>query len=244
MRMFQKSISSLISENFVYARALDGLGIDFTIHKEDKLADLVKQMGMEQRTVVRSLYLSESRYRPTFTELEAYPLQFLVRYLRYSHTSYIKEYLPFVYRLLQKVDQANEDIGDLKAVFPLFVEDFINHIYEEEDELFHYIVLLDKVNKSGSQEDIENLIPHLGISLQEILEEHAEEDEMKNFRELIEKIIPTSLEMDVVLAEIKSFDRELHFHAEIENQILLPRAIKLESKIWNEIPLIDSRKNS
>lgn len=240
--MLQRSISSIIGENFVYARAMDSLGIDFSQHKDDKLADVVNLLGIEQRTVVRSFYLVESRYRPTFAELESYPLQYLVRYLRFSHTSYIKEYLPFIHKLLQKIDPASDGIGDLKAVFPLFVEDFINHIYEEEDELFHYIVLMDKVKRSGRKEDMEQLIPHLGISLHEILEEHEGEDEMKNLRELIETIIPTSLEVEVILAEIKSLDRELHYHAEIENHILLPKAIQLESKIWNEIPLLSSGK--
>ena len=29
--------------------------------------------------------------------------------------------------------------SDLKSIFPLFVEDFVHHIYEEEDTLFTYI---------------------------------------------------------------------------------------------------------
>ena len=35
----------------------------------------------------------------------------------------------------------------LNFVFPLFVEDFIRHIYEEEDELFQYVTLLQKAEE-------------------------------------------------------------------------------------------------
>ncbi|MFT4785767.1 MAG: regulator of cell morphogenesis and NO signaling [Cellvibrionaceae bacterium] len=64
---------------------------------------------------------------------------------------------------------------------------------------------------------------------------HEEEDEMEALRSLLMEIKVDSLHLEVIKKEIQAFDRELLYHATIENEILFPKAIELESSVKNRI---------
>ncbi len=236
MQLFQRKIDVLVTENYRYARALNSLGIDFSKFKYQKLNDVLCELGIPEFVAINRLYEVESKFRPSFTELANFPIDFLIEYLKHSHRNYIKNLLPYIQDVISKLpDHLDETILDLKVVFPLFVEDFIHHIYEEEDKLFSYILILDKLSRKSHLSSIEIPSQFIDYSLEEVFEDHVDEDEMKSLRELINQISSSSLEVNVILSEIKNFDRELAFHAEIENQLLFPKAIELEQNFWNEI---------
>lgn len=130
--------------------------------------------------------------------------------------------------------------ADLSIVFPLFVEDFIRHIYEEEDELFNYISFLLSIHNNPSGESLNNIYKYGSISLTEVRAHHVDEDEMGGLRELIEEFESKNLLTDVIKKEVMAFDREILYHAEIENEILFPQAIKLEEEIFHKIDLLQS----
>ena len=44
-----------------------------------------------------------------------------------------------------------------------------------------------------------------------------------------------NLHLKVIFQELKEFDKELEIHSNIENEILFPRALKLQDKISNEL---------
>src|SRR5687768_18443265 len=62
-----------------------------------------------------------------------------------------KHKLPYIARLVDTFKANHDDYHsverDLKMVFPLFVEDFIQHIYQEEDTLFSFIQALERASK-------------------------------------------------------------------------------------------------
>ena len=58
---------------------------------------------------------------------------------------------------------------------------------------------------------------------------------MRAIRSIIESIDPVSQTEDVLIKEVKSFDREMIYHAEIENKIFFPKAILLEKKVHSEL---------
>jgi len=129
-------------------------------------------------------------------------------------------------------------IDDLKIAFPLFAEDFIHHIFEEEDSLFDYITLLD----NAFYEKIpmtKVFYPMQEHSISRFLRQHQQDDdEMKGIRELTNNYkitTKTPLLIKVLYSELKDFEEELKIHADIENRILLPKALKLELKLKQNI---------
>lgn len=236
MSVFEKTIEEIVEENFLYGRALHHLGIDFFAMKKSTLSDICIARGLDRRSVIRNFYKFDGSARLPFRQIAEYPVPLLIRFLKHSHTTYIKEYLPYVGKLLDKLPEDDLDtVKDLKEVFPLFVEDFINHIFEEEDELFEYLSVLSKFNRSKRVPPIKDLLPYFNISLIELREHHQIDDEMSSMRELIQELPLKTLEMRIIVRELKAFDRELLYHAEIEDQILFPRAIELEQNVWEKV---------
>jgi regulator of cell morphogenesis and NO signaling len=187
--------------------------------------------------VIRELE-SQSLVKEADLPLITYPVDLIIEYLKHSHFLFIKHKLPYLARLIESFKSNHDDFHtierDLKVVFPLFVEDFIEHIYEEEDTLFDFIRTLERASKG-------NFIPtHLyqameKNSVQKFAMGHdAHDDEMEGIRKITKNYAQdskTPLHVKVLYHELIEFERSLITHARIENEILFPKAMALENKV-------------
>lgn len=234
--VFEKTIGQVVNENYVYARALHYLGIDFFEAHDRKLREICKERGLERQQVIKTFYEFDSNNRLSFQELKAYPLALLTEYLKHAHHVFIKEKLPYIVHLVKNSDRADT----LKDLLPEFVEDFIKHIYEEEDTTFKYIELLCELKKGSAKAPFKLLMDYSKYSLKQEFEEHKDEDEFGAIRSLMMSFEPQSLQDRVLIHEVQAFDREMIYHAEIENNIFFPRAIELEESVNQKIKILST----
>jgi regulator of cell morphogenesis and NO signaling len=236
MMVFDKTIEEIVDENYVYARALHYLGINFFETPQKRLVEVCRERGLDRRFVIKSFYMFDSNARLSFKELESYPIELMIEFLKHSHHIFIKEKLPFIVHLAKNW-KANRHLSGL---LPDFIEDLIKHIYEEEDSTFKYIQLLFDISKGKKNAPVSELIPFKNFSLEHEFEHHEEEDEFAVIRTLISSIKPENLHERVLISEIKAFDREMRYHAEIENKIFFPKAIELEKEVNKKIQLLST----
>lgn len=225
--VFEKTLAEIVDENYVYARALHYLGISFLNNPNKELGAVCKEMGLRREKVVKSFYEFDGCTRISFNELKKYPVDLLLEYLRHSHHLFIKDKLPFIVYLAKNCESGSA----LQKLLPEFVEDFISHIYEEEDTVFRYVKILSDSVKGNSANPISELITFKRFSLSHEFEHHQDDDEMKAIRCLVEDLQPRSLREEVLIKEVKAFDREMLYHAAIENEIFFPKAIALEADV-------------
>ena len=170
--------------------------------------------------------------------LKDLPIEVLLSYLKKTHKVFIRHQLPFISDMVQNIEpdffDEPEIARDLKFIFPIFVEDFIHHIYEEEKSHFGYIENL----KNYYEKEVS---PHAFFSelctnsIAQILEHHKEEDdEMLGIRELTHDYHlneKSGIYTKTVYLELKKFEDTLKNHAYIENEILFPKALDIEKKL-------------
>ncbi len=228
--VFQKTIEQLVDTNYVYARALYYLGIDFFKCPDKKLDVICKEQGLDRTQVIKSFYSFDSCHRFRFSELEKYPIALLIEYLKHTHHIFIKNRLTYIVYLSKNWDRVA--LGNLLVEF---VEDFIKHIYEEEDSTFKYIGLLREIDKGSTIAYFKKMNYYKGYSLRKEYEEHQKEDEFGAIRSLMSSLETENLHERVLLKEIQSFDLEMVYHSEIENTIFFPKALQLEKKVENKI---------
>lgn len=219
MWVFSRTIASLVDENYIYARALDYLGIDFYTCPDKKLDEVCKELNINKGLVLKAFDLFDRSYRFSFTELQKYPLSLVVEYLKHTHHVFVKERLPYITRLINTYESDLE----LKLIWPEFVDEFIHHIYEEEDTLFRQVASL-----------LQGCLQVGGDSLKAQYRQHKDDDELAGIRQLVDGMPCEDMHLAVVIKELKAFDREMMYHAEIENKILFPKAIALEATIINQ----------
>jgi regulator of cell morphogenesis and NO signaling len=128
-------------------------------------------------------------------------------------------------------------IEDLHLIFPYFVEDFIRHIYEEEDSLFVYLdALIKTINQDKVDEVLLKMLQNNEVS-NYFMHHSADDDMMHGVRELTNDYTSEvkSVQLNVLYKELKAFDEACALHAKIENDILFPLAVKLEQKVKDKL---------
>lgn len=232
-----RRIGELVEENYVHAYVLFYFGIKFYEFSELTLEQVCLQKGLRLEQVLKELE-TPSLLQEADLQLTSYPTDLIIEYLKHAHFIFIKHKLPYMAGLVQSFNAEHDQYvsveRDLKVVFPLFVEDFIHHIYEEEDTLFNYIRALERAVK-GNYNPTRLFYLLERNSLHKFASEHeSHDDEMVGIRRITKdyKVNQhTPLHIKVLYNELKEFEKNLIIHARIENEILFPKAMALENKV-------------
>ena len=233
-------VFDVVSNDFKYAKALNSFGIDFYKHYDLTIDQICKEKGLSSNSIHGYRVAMDETFDLDVKTLESSPLNLVIEYLKHNHSYFIKNKLPYIKSLISSLSLENKKFNffkDLKFIFPLFYEDFVDHILEEEKYIFSYIQKLYHLEDSKSHAKI--FFEMKKISLKDIAKEHLEEDsEMAGIRGLTSDYSYENIEnlhLKVIFQELQAFDKELEIHSEIENTILFPRALDLEKNIADKI---------
>jgi regulator of cell morphogenesis and NO signaling len=237
--MLSRKVADLVQENYKYASILHEFGLPFYQYTEQTLAEACKARGLNVQKVVKGLEAGfQERTVPIWQEI---PIELIIHYLRLTHKIFIQEKLPYIANLIQHLKPLPAEpkstqmlIRDLQWLFPLFQEDFIKHIQDEEDTLFRYIITLAQAQQ-GSCKLGELHYQMERYSIQYFaLDHHTHDDEMKGIRELTQNYTldnTQNLHMAVIFEELKSLEKYLIVHAKVEDEILFVKALRLEQQV-------------
>lgn len=232
-----RRIAELVDQNYVHAYVLFFFGIQFYEYSELTLDQVCKKKGLKTDHVVKELQ-SPSHLFETDLPLVTYPIDLIIEYLKHSHFIFIKHKLPYIARLVENFRANHAEYQqierDLKIVFPLFMEDFIEHIYQEEDTLFGYILALEKASKNDYSPSRLYFMMEKNSVKKFAMDHDVHDDEMEGIRKITRDYALTSntpLHVKVIYSELKAFEKSLITHARIENEILFPKAMSLENKV-------------
>ncbi|HNV27797.1 MAG TPA: iron-sulfur cluster repair di-iron protein [Cyclobacteriaceae bacterium] len=231
-------IGELVDQDKIRAHVLFYFGIKFYEYSEQTLEQVCQEKGLSVDIVVRELESPNENFQESDLPLISYPIDLIIEYLKHTHHLFIKHKLPYIGRLVEsfKANHIEYDLieKDLKALFPLFLEDFIHHIYEEEDTLFKYIRILERAGRGhfNPSELYQLMEKH---SLQRCALEHeAHDEEMRGIRKITKDYHLTQdapLHVKVIYNELIQFEKSLKLHAQVENEILFPKAMALENEV-------------
>lgn len=232
-------IHELVDQNYIHAYVLFYLGIRFYEYSELTLSQVCEKRGLKVDQIIRELE-SPTHLKEADLPLISYPIDLIIEYLKHSHFLFIKHKLPYITRLVENFKAQHDDYllveRDLKLVFPLFVAEFIEHIYEEEDTLFHYILALEKASKGKFSPGRLFYLMEKNSVQKFAMEHEAHDDEMEGIRKITKdyKLLSNApLHVKVMYNELEAFEKSLITHARIENEILFPKAMDIESKVRN-----------
>lgn len=232
------SIGALVKENAQLAEMLHQMGIRFYQEADKTLEQACREKGIDPAKVYQHFDLLRKNQDFDLTQLSSYPIEILVSLLRHSHQLFIKQKLPFLFHTIEEMDENRffkpELARDLKMVFPIFAEDFIKHIYEEEDTLFGYIqYLLECTKEIKNQGKLYFLLTTKGIRTFAMHHE-AHDNEISGIRSLTDDYsLPPDADLFtfILYRELQDFEKQLRQHALIENNLLFPKALRLENEV-------------
>jgi regulator of cell morphogenesis and NO signaling len=238
----KSSIKDLVSENYVFASVLHYFGISFFQYEQNSLLEVCKKFKINPQQLIGELESWAKRKEPTSEELYLHPIEVLVSYLKRKHYYFLRQELPFLSNMVSGIQADSPDfaniLSDLRIMFPLFVDDFIHHIHEEESKLFQRIKLLHEIEEDEYR--ILDAVQILeGSPVTMLAEAHdAHDDEMEGIRKLTnDYFLPSdaSISMKVLYHELQVFEKELIVHAQIEDRLLFPKAVELEKEVLRKV---------
>jgi len=208
---------------------------NFTSIRKKTLEQVCQERGLNQQQLISNLESVGGKTNDHKLLLTAFPVDIIIEYLEHMHFIFIKQRMPYIADLISNADHAHQNIiEDLRFVFPLFVEDYIHHIYDEEDTLFSYILLL--YNALDGHYNPSRLYDALDKhAIQDFAVAHdSHDDEMTGIRNITNNYKfknSDPLHIKVLYSELQSFERELITHARVENELLFPKALMLEKEV-------------
>jgi len=233
-----RRIGELVDQDKIRAHVLFYFGIRFYEFSEQTLEQVCKQKGLSVDVVVRELESPSENFQEADLPLINYPIDLIIEYLKHTHFLFIKHKLPYIGKLVEsfKANHTEYDLveRDLKTLFPLFLEDFIHHIYEEEDTLFKYIRILERAQRGHFNPSVLYQLMEKHSLQKCALEHEAHDEEMQGIRKITRNyyLSPDApLHVKVIYNELIQFEKSLKVHAQVENEILFPKALALESDV-------------
>ena len=232
----QKSVGSIVNDNFATARIFKSFGIDFCCGGAMPLVDACRQAGVDVEKVVEAL----DNHRSTTGDaipFDSWPTDLLIDYVLKIHHRNIRSKGPELLTLIEKVADRHSDnhpeLRDLVSIFASSLEDLENHLQKEEQVLFPYCYRLFEAAESGDHTEK----MHCGTVANPIRVMHREHyDEGTRYRFIRNLVSNFAIPEDacasyrLMLHDLEIFMDALFEHIHIENNILFPRFVELEAR--------------
>jgi len=228
------TVGEIVAKDFRTASVFSKYEIDFCCGGDKTLEEACKEQSIDRSQLQKELEEVARKEEETI-DFNSWSLKLLVDYIEETYHTYIKRQLPLLIKNLEKIkDVHGKHHPELLKIYNLFSQsamDLSMHLQKEEKILFPLIRELSEAEKSGGP--VEQ--GHCGTiqnPISVMREEHETEGE--RFKKISELSGGYEVPSDgcttyhATYEMLEEFERKLHEHIHLENNILFPKAIELE----------------
>jgi len=236
------SVAEVVTQHPQTRLLLEEMGIDYCCGGKHSLKESCNKSGLSWQDVIgklkETIEQSDSEKSPSknWTEVS---LTELVEHIITAHHKYLKENLPRLKSLSDKVHNAHKEhhgkmIQELKRALETLRIDIEMHLAKEEQILFPLIKEMEAFAKNqGPRPTV-----HCGSVENPIRQMEAEHDAAGDLLAQMRRITSEYKLPDDACESFKGLydglrelERDLHEHIHLENNILFPKSIDLEKKV-------------
>ncbi|QWV92282.1 iron-sulfur cluster repair di-iron protein [Geomonas oryzisoli] len=229
-----ETVGSVVARDFRTAEVFEKYGVDFCCGGNMPLAQACREKGIDLAVLLRDLEAVAARPLERSQNYDAWELPFLADYIVNAHHSYLKENIPTIAAYANKIVQVHgpnhPEVVQIAQIFERVAADLMQHLENEEGQLFPAIRKLTELEKEGGARNPEE-IRKLKAVLSELGHEHDEVGAaVHEIRRLSKNYaVPADAcnTFMVTYQKLKEFEDDLHKHVHLENNILFPKAGKL-----------------
>jgi regulator of cell morphogenesis and NO signaling len=237
-RMAPPTVGEIVATDFRAAAVFERFGIDFCCGGRQVLTDACTGASVNPDDVVRALEALPQVAEGATDDVNQWPLDRLIDHIISTHHAYVRSAVPTITRYLVKLaDGHGARHGTLATVatsFDALARDLGQHMMKEEQVLFPYIRELAMTAAGGRH--VRSPFGTVENPIRMMEREHRQADDTLDIiRQLTnDYVAPASscANYGVCMAELERFERDLHRHVHLENNVLFPKAIALENGYW------------
>ena len=231
------TVGEMVVADYRKAEVFRKFGIDYCCGGKKPLDEICRKKNIDPDAVRKELDALDLVPRAIDDDLENAPLDRLAAHIVDHHHRYVTESLPILYELTAKVarvhGERHPELLEIAGHFNAIAAELDLHMQKEERMLFPYISRLAVAAREGRR-----IAPAVFGSVENPVRMMESEHEsagsgMEEIRRLSADFTPPEgacTSYRVLFAKLNEFEQDLHRHVHLENNILFPRAIKMEKE--------------
>ena len=232
-------VGEIVRANYKAAQVFEENKIDFCCGGDISLAKACTQTGINVDLLIPKIASLMSNQDQDSIYIENLPLDKLCDYIVDRHHAYVNSKSPFIQQKLQRLCDVHgvnhPELFSVKSMFDEAVANLTTHMKKEELILFPYIRKL--IQSKNKQEENASEFGNIHNPISVMMEEHqAEGDRFKKISEITHGYQTPAdgcNTYEVTYRNLEEFEKDLHRHIHLENNILFPASIELEKELAN-----------
>ncbi|MBX7152005.1 iron-sulfur cluster repair di-iron protein [bacterium] len=231
------SIGEIVKNDFRTAAVFEQYGLDFCCGGKKSLGQGCAEKGIDPEKVLNDVaQLKNTAGR--VENFDAWEIDFLADYIVNRHHSFVRNQLQVLTAHLRKLIEVHgsrhPELGSIGSHFEAVKEELIRHMHNEENILFPFIKKLIDIRDGRISKEYPPFVTVENPIRVMVIEHEEAGDALKQIRRLSNNFTPPEdacTTYRVCFAELEEFERDLHQHVHLENNILFPKAIELEKQV-------------
>ena len=234
----QKTIGEYVAQDFRTASVFSKYGIDFCCKGNRSIEEACAKKDLDTTRIqneIDKLLQTSTTGQIDFT---SWPLDLLADYIEKTHHRYVAEKSPILVAFLEKLckvhGESHPELFEITELFKGCAQELGSHMQKEEQILFPFIKQM--VNSNISNQPLGQ--PGFGsvsnpIAMMKAEHEH-EGERLEKISALTNTYTPPADACNtykVTYAMLQEFEKDLHTHIHLENNILFPQAIMMEAQM-------------
>lgn len=224
-----QTVGSVVTAAPGTARVFERLGLDYCCGGKSTLADACVRRGLETDVVLAELEAALARPAPA-RELTRERASAVVEHIVETHHTFVKRELPRLVTLMEKVNRVHgathPQLPTMAAIWFRVAAELEQHLAKEEEILFPMIRALDAGRAVTMHCGVEGPMHVMELEHEEVGEA------LHRLRALADDYrVPADAcgSWRALWAGLDEFERDLHMHVHLENNVLFPKVRELEA---------------
>lgn len=238
METKEKTIGDYVAEDFRTAEVFKKYNIDFCCKGGRTLDEVSQHKQINKEKLHQELEAVKSKNPGAEVDFNSWPLDLLADYIEKTHHRYVEEKTQIIVPFLNKLSKVHGDrhpeLLEIEKLFNDCAQEMAAHMKKEELILFPFIKKLMAAKSKGSPIEsshfgsVENPIVAMKHDHEEEGERFAKISALSNNYQFPDDACRT---YQVTFRMLEDFEKDLHKHIHLENNILFPKSIELEKSL-------------
>jgi regulator of cell morphogenesis and NO signaling len=234
----QTKVKEIALSNPAARQILEDAGLDYCCGGGKSLHEACLHADVPAAEILKRLRENSKHVSPDEANWASAPLVDLTGHIRERHHRYVREAIARVQPLLDTVEakhgKSHSEIADIRRLFSEVGREMIMHMQKEEQILFPYIDALEKATNAHSSVE-PPFFQTVRNPISAMMKEHDAAGELvRQIRKASsEYTAPTNActSYKALYQDLREFEADLHQHVHLENNILFPRAVEMETGV-------------
>jgi len=222
-------------------RIFEKYGIDYCCGGGTSVFDACTVAGITVHELIAAIERESARSLVT-RECSKLTQRALIDHIVETHHTFTREELARLEALLRKVvsvhGERHPELASVQTTFRQLLDDLMPHLLREENILFPYIARVEIADQDRTAlasppfSTVQNPVRMM------MLEHETAGDLLRKLRVLTSDYVPPQgacSSYKTLYSALEEFEKDLHQHIHLENNILFPRAIQMEAEVLQRL---------